>query len=386
MIKKYTTLLFLLFSFQAIISQGFQLSAYSEVSVITIGPGEELYEKFGHSSIRIKDPMLKLDLVYDYGIFDFDAPNFYSNFTKGKLLYKVARYPFHYVVSSKKKQKRWIKQQVLNLNQKERQQMFLFLERNVLPQNATYLYDPFFDNCATKIIDNLKAVLGDKVQFKSDHLTEKNTLRQLMNREIPWNTWGSLGINLALGNKLDKTLTANQYNYLPDYVYLTVKNATIDDKALVSKERILLDYKEKEKPFSFLSPFFIFLILGLIGIYITYKDFKRKSRTKSLDFVLFFVTGLIGVLVVFLWFFTNHSTTPNNFNFLWAFAPNLIVSFFLLKNELPKWFRKYNFIILILLIAIPLVWLSGLQKFSLALIPLLILLALRYFYLLTFKK
>lgn len=387
MIKKYLTILLLIIGLHNVFSQGImQLSVYSEVSVITIGPGEELYEKFGHSSIRIKDPVLNLDLVYDYGIFDFNAPNFYSNFTKGKLLYKVARYPFHYVLSSKKEQKRWVKQQVLNLNQQERQQLFLFLERNVLPKNATYLYDPFFDNCATKIIDNLITVFGNKVSFSSSHLTNKSTLRKLMNIEIHWNTWGSLGINLALGNKLDKTLNANQYNYLPDYVYLTIKNARIHGNNLISKERILLDYKEKENAFSFTGPFFIFLLLSLIGLLITYRDYKNNLRSKSLDFIVFFFTGLIGILVIFLWFFTNHSTTPNNFNFLWAFAPNLIVSFFLLKSEIPKWLKKYNYFILILLITIPLVWLTGVQEFSFALIPLLILLVIRYYYLLTFKK
>ena len=386
MIKKYSTLLFLFFVFQNTISQGLQLSIYSEVSVVTIGPGDELYEKFGHSSIRIKDPVLNFDFVYDYGIFDFDAPNFYSNFTKGKLLYKVARYPFHYIISSKKVQQRWIKEQTLNLNQQERQQLFRFLERNVLPQNATYLYDPFFDNCATKIIDNLKAVLGDKIQFSSTHLSGKTTLRKLMNTEIHWNTWGNFGINLALGNKLDKNLTTKEFNYLPDYVYLALQNATISDKKLVKTDKSLLEYKEKGNSFSLLSPLVIFLLLSLIGIIITFNDYKNNSRTKWLDFVLFSTTGLIGTLVVFLWFFTDHSTTPNNFNFLWAFAPNLIVSFFLLKDELPNWFKKYLFGILILLITIPFVWLSETQLFSIALIPLFILLAIRYFYLLSFKK
>lgn len=387
MIKKYFLIVFLSlssFSFQA--QRNIQLSVYSQVSVITIGPGEELYEKFGHSSIRIKDPMLRLDLIYDYGIFDFNAPNFYSNFTKGKLLYKVARYPFRYMLENKKEEKRWVKEQVLDLNQLERQQVFNYLENNVIPQNATYLYDPFYDNCATKIVDILKSILGNKVKFSDNHLQSRNSLRSLMNKEIYWNTWGSLGINIALGNKLDKQIDSKGYNYLPDYIYLALKNATLNDDDLVRKEEVLLDFNEPKNTFSLTSPFSILFLFSLIGLFITYKDFKNDKRSKWLDFLLFFSTGLIGVLIVFLWFFTNHSTTPNNFNFLWAFAPNLLVSFILLKNQLSKWFRKYTQILILLLLLIPISWLFGIQSFSLTLIPLLILLLVRFFFLLTFKK
>ena len=105
--KNYLLFLFLFFVFlQTSFSQSVKLSVYSEVSIITVGPGDELFEAFGHSAIRIKDPVLNFDLIYNYGMFDFKAPNFYLNFVKGDLLYKVARYPFHYFLSANKKEKR----------------------------------------------------------------------------------------------------------------------------------------------------------------------------------------------------------------------------------------------------------------------------------------
>jgi hypothetical protein len=89
--KKKHLLFFLILAFSKTFYAQVNLSVYSEISIITAGPGTELYEAFGHSAIRIKDPVLKLDLIYNYGMFDFDAPNFYSNFTKGKLLYSLSR-------------------------------------------------------------------------------------------------------------------------------------------------------------------------------------------------------------------------------------------------------------------------------------------------------
>ena len=382
---KFISFLLLVFVVQITFSQYKKLSEKAEISIITAGPGKVLYEGFGHSTIRVKD--VKLDLAYNYGIFDFDAPNFYLNFTKGKLLYKLQSYPFHYFVRSYQRDKRWIKEQVLNLNQQEKQQFFEYLENNAKSENATYLYDPFFNNCASILREITDTVLNDKVDFKEDHLEKNQSFRQLMNNEIPWNTWGSFGINLALGSKLDNVATAKQYMYLPDYVLSGFKNASVNrngiSENLIKTERFILKFDEIKIKSSFFNPFVVFILILLIGSYITYKDVKRKQRTKWFDFLLFFSTGIIGLIIVFLWFFTNHSTTPTNYNFLWAFAPNLIVAFYLLKDNPKKWINKYITILLIFLLIIPIIWLSKIQQLPIASIPLLILLFIRFF---SFKK
>ncbi len=392
--KKKYLLLLLLFYFIKPINSQVQLSVYSEVSIVTAGPGTELFESFGHSAIRIKDPVLQLDLVYNYGMFDWKAPNFYLNFIKGRPKYSLARYDFKYFLRSYKNQKRWVKQQVLNLNQKERQAFFQYLEQNALPKNASYVYDPYYNNCATKLRDITDLILGKKVQFNDNHLEKNKSLRQLMGKEISWNTWGSLGINIALGSKLDLNATAKQYMYLPDYVYSGYKNAKVFVKNepidLIKKEISLLNFEESTPKIKIFNPFLIFSIISIIGLLITFNDFKKDKRTKILDFILFFSTGIIGLLIVFFWFFTDHVTAPNNFNFLWAFAPNFIIAFFLLKEEQLNWIKKYLQIILLLLFIIPIVWLLKIQQLPISIIPLLILLFVRYLLLskklLTFKK
>ncbi|MGK0413356.1 MAG: hypothetical protein ACJA1B_001559 [Polaribacter sp.] len=382
--KKYSITLFFLLFIPMLQSQ-VQLSVYSEISMVTAGPGTELYEAFGHSAIRIKDPVLRLDLIYNYGMFDFNAPNFYSNFTKGKLLYLLARYDFKYFLASYKKDKRWVKQQVLNLDQQQKQAFFVYLENNALPENATYLYDPYFNNCATKLRDITTNILENKVKFSDHHIDKNQSFRQLMDKEIPWNTWGSFGINLALGSKLDAKANFKQYMYLPDYVYTIFKNSTVyvknKPKKLVKREDILLDYKELEQEIALFNPLLIFSTISLIGIFFTFRDFKKKKRTKWIDFALLFTTGIIGILITFLWFFTNHSTTPNNFNFLWAFAPNIIIAFSILKEHPKKWMQTYFKFLGVLLIIIPILWILEIQLFPISIIPLLMLLFFRYLFL-----
>ena len=383
--KLYFSLFLFITVLQGAFSQNLQLSVYSEVSILTAGPGNELFETFGHSAIRVKDPVLKMDYVFNYGVFDFNQPNFYGNFAQGRLEYFLGVSRFDRFVEIYRKDKRWMKEQILELTVEEKNIIFNFLRNNSQPENAFYLYDPYFDNCSTKLRDIIEDILTSKAKLSGSYAEEDLTLRKLMNRELPWNTWGSFGINLALGTKLDQKISYEKYMYLPDYLYLSFKDAKkIEDgvsKPLVKKEVTILDFKEEKFQLSWLNPAFILSLLLLVTIVITYRDMKRSKNSKWLDFSIQLITGLIGVLIVFLWFFTDHKTTPNNFNILWAFAPNLIVGFFLLKRKIPNWVSIYLRVCLLLIAILFVLWMLEVQLFSLALLPLIGILILRYWYL-----
>ena len=390
------TFLFIFIFFVSIqhnFSQKLVLSDQSEISIITAGPGDVLYEAFGHSAIRVKDATLNLDIIFNYGLFDFNQPNFYVNFVKGRLLYRLGKQSFRRFITSYDYQQRWVKDQVLNLSLVDRIKIFEYLNENSLPENAEYLYDPYFNNCATKLRDITKEILGNNIEFPSSFSSENFTLRQLMNQELPWNTWGNFGINLALGNTLDKVLIADNYMYLPDYVHKAFQNATITKNKittpLVLEESQLLRYPEKQIDIQWYNPFFVFSLLLLLTVVITFRDQKRNRRAKWLDFTLFFMTGVIGLVICFLWFFTDHYTAPNNFNLLWTFVLNLYVAFILLKSKIPSWISYYLLCYIFLLFSTIIISLAEIQQFSFAVYPIIAMLFLRTFYVyrfLTFKK
>ena len=88
--KFYSTILLLIFSFCALAQNRVPtLSQQAEISVLTIGSGPELYDSFGHTAVRVKDVPQGIDVVFNYGLFDFDTPNFYTKFAQGKLLYRL---------------------------------------------------------------------------------------------------------------------------------------------------------------------------------------------------------------------------------------------------------------------------------------------------------
>jgi len=383
--KIYFSLILFISALQGISSQDIQLSVYSEISILTAGPGDALFETFGHSAIHVKDPLLRLDHVFNYGVFDYNRPNFYGNFAQGRLDYFLGVTSFDRFVENYGRDKRWMKAQVLELTQGERSIIFNYLRNNAQPENAFYLYDPYFNNCSTKLRDIIQNILNAKAKFSGSYAEDGMTIRKLMNKELPWNTWGSFGINLALGTKLDQKVSYEEYLYLPDYLYLTLKEAKkIEngvEKPLIKKEVTILNFEEKTHATSWLNPIFIFSLLLLFTILITYKDIKRGKNSKWFDFSLFFINGLIGLLIVYLWFFTDHKTTPNNFNFLWAFAPNLFFAFFLLKKKAPRWMSAYLKFCLVLILVLVFFWIFGVQLFSLTLIPLLGVFIVRYWYL-----
>ncbi|WP_372792914.1 DUF4105 domain-containing protein [Lutibacter sp.] len=376
----FFTLIFL--SYFQITAQ--QLTQKATISVVTCGPGNELYSTFGHSAFRVYDPNLGLDRIYNYGTFDFNAPNFYLNFAKGKLTYQLSTSTFSRFLREYQYENRWVKTQELAIDRNEAQLIFNFLENNAKPENKAYQYDFFYDNCSTKIEDVIKTVLKEKVHFNNSHINSNKTHRDLIADYTKNQKWAKFGIDLALGSVIDKKASKDDYKFLPDYIYEAFDNATITTQnsitALVKKRITILKERKLEEPFSLLIPFTTFLCLALLILFITYKNFKSNKRSKWLDFTLYFSTGLVGIVVLLLWFATSHTATYKNFNFLWAFAPNLIVAFLLLKSKLPTWLRFYNLFLITLLVMMIILWLLKIQVFNLALLPFIFALAVRYWF------
>jgi Domain of unknown function (DUF4105) len=364
-----------------------QLSSEAEISVLTIGPGSSLNDSFGHSAFRVKDKEKYLDVVFNYGVYDFDTPNFYLKFAQGKLNYKLATNSysdfFEYYVA----QNRTVKEQILNLSQSEKLQLFDFLLNNAKPKNRYYLYDFFYDNCATRIKDVINNGLNDHLIFSEPEGFTPKTFRQLIHSHLNQNSWGSLGIDVALGSVIDKRATAEEHMFLPKFIYIFFETATFSNssKPLVKQSRVLFKKREKSISSSFLtSPLMIFGVIGLILLIITYRDYKNGKQSKWLDIVLFAITGLIGVFILLLWFATDHSATANNYNLLWAFPINLFVISQLYKKSTKKWFIKYLKFLVILFCLMILHWIIGIQVFAIGLIPLLFSLLVRYIFLVNY--
>lgn len=386
--RLYCFLFSLLFTLNLTFSQQLLLSEDAEISVLTFGPGSSLNDAFGHNAFRVKDKTQNIDFAFGYGDYDFDAPNFYLKFAQGKLNYLLSKNRYQDIYNYYTYQNRTISEQVLNISRSEKQAVYNFLEDNYKPNNRRYLYDFFYDNCATRMRDVLLKTVDNNITFKSLETIENKTFRSLIHEHVNRNSWGSFGIDLALGSVIDKPATEFEHMYLPKYIYGFFEGATLSSgEPLIKQTKTVYKSTKNKNKNNFLTrPLFILGLLALVILIITYFDYKKRKRTKWLDIVLFAGTGLIGLFMILLWFATDHTATAFNYNLLWAFPLNIFVVRQLFRTKVKLWFIKYLKLLIILLCLLTLHWLIGVQVFAIALIPFLVTLLIRYLFLLNHYK
>lgn len=388
--KRYLLVLFLSFPgiLSTIYAQDIQLGPESRISVLTCGPGSDLYSKFGHTAFRVQDAALGLDWVYNYGTFDFDQPNFYLKFARGQLDYALSRQQFPNFLYTYQLESRWVREQWLDLDASERQEVFEFLEENYRPENRFYKYSFLRENCATKIPDILQQSLGDDLFIASDQERLDKTFRDLIQSNLYTNSWSSFGIDLALGARIDRKATAKERQFLPEFVMEHLADAQYNGKPLIAYDRVVLDLESRDTPLYFTAtPLFWLLVLFVLTVAITWIDFKNKSRSRLMDGVLFLLTGLAGIFLFLLWFFTDHQDTVWNANLLWAFPVNAYLGYLLLaRKSLQQWVALYLKCLIGAMTLCAVLWLFGLQVFSPLVLVIWLTLLVRIVFLLHHKK
>ena len=380
-VKKLIILFLLIVSFT--LNAQLKLTTESQISVLTMGPGTALNDAFGHTAIRIKDPVYKFDIVFDYGRYDFETEHFYLKLAQGKLDYEVIQSEFKRFFRYYQYNNRSVKEQVLNLSTAQKTALYEHLKETIKPENKSYPYDFFYNNCATKLKDDIENILDNQLVYYPKPTFERFSFRNLIRSDLNQNSWGSLGIDLALGSKIDQIATVEEHMFLPKYLYQLLENARLksDDSKLISTSKTLNPSNATAQNNFFSSPFFILGILAFIMLLVTYKDYKNKTRSKWLDISLFAFTGVIGVVLLLLWVATDHQTTAYNYNLLWACAFNLLFIPSIYKSKLNNRGLSYLKFLVLLLCLMGLHWITGVQSFAISLIPLLIAIGVRYLFL-----
>lgn len=373
--KQLSTLFFLLFFIANIPAQEIlTLSDSARISLMTVAPGEFVYSTFGHSAIRVKDPAQRFDRCYNYGTFDFEQPNFLLKFCRGKLLYNLDIEPYRSFEYGNLQDRRPMREQLLNLDQKQKQRLYDLLEENYKVENRYYKYDFFYDNCATRIRDILEETFFHQIQYDTTALPKPASMRQLLHRYLVDKPWTGFGIDLVIGLPSDRLASADNFMFLPDFVHdLMGKARTNSNEPLVVSERKIPKNAAPPAPFKptpLDKPLWMMTLVAIIGLLS-----MASPRTERVFDVIFWLTlGLAGLIMALLWFATDHSATKSNLNLLWALPTHLL---FFYRSRREEWTEIYFMGVGFLALAVLIFWKWLPQELPLAAIPLVFLVVIK---------
>lgn len=359
-----------------------RLSEQAEVSLLTMLPGDELYAAFGHSAIRVRDPVYGYDQTFNYGTFAFDDPLFIPKFVYGRLDYFLSTEPYRNLLYKYRYFRRPVIEQELNLDAAQRQAIFDFLRWNARPENRFYRYDFLFDNCSTRIRDAFEDALGDAVHF-APRPDPDESFRELLDPYILNRPFLDLGFDLLLGVPTDQTATPREATFLPLYLMGSFDHATIEldgeTRPLVARRDTVFWVEGRDRVAAAPPlPALLGWLLLAFGLAATALDYRNgRDERRLLDVLLFGAAGLAGLLLGFMWFISEHHVTDYNYNLLWAWPTHLVPAAALARRRSGPWVRRY----LIATAAVALVALLGWSLWPQALhpatLPLVLLLALR---------
>ncbi|WP_276382030.1 DUF4105 domain-containing protein [Flavobacterium sp. H4147] len=327
-ILQKTLFCLLLLSFTLGFSQSIPLSKYAKISVITCGLGNETYSYFGHTAIRVADPINNLDVAYNYGAFDFSTPNFVAKFAKGDLQYFVVVHSFADFINDYTSEKRSVFEQELLLSQDLKQKLFDKLNAVLLSEERYYTYKFIDKNCTSMVVDVINSTLNGNVIVKTAD-TDK-TYRSILFPYFKGHFYDQLGTSIIFGTKVDQMGTRI---FLPFELKKSLEETTFQGHLLAGESKTLLSF-EKETPTSFWNNIYTYLfILGFVVL----------AHNKIVDKIYLLILSLMGFFFVGVGFYSFHQELAMNYNVL-LFSPLLLILIILSLIKNKKW--TYRFAVL----------------------------------------
>ena len=357
------------------------LYAQPELSLVTVYPGNAIYSAFGHIAFRYVDKDNDIDILYNYGTFDFRDPEFVPKFVHGQLDYFLG------VVKFKREFKNYtllenrsVVEQKLNLTPEEIAKVYAFLAENAMPENRYYKYDFIKDNCSTRIQMVFDKTLKSEIMYDQATIAKigEKSYRDYIRYHLKKSPWFDVGIQLALGMPLDQQVLPSGSFFLPALVHGIIAGSTLSDgRPLVTSTTELYRstsdpindplFDPLKEPIKISLPLLLSLLLLAIELILIYlgcikKKLWAKRALNCYEYVLVVLNFLFGLLIFYLWFISDHTATKWNLNLLWCCPLSILFHF--------KWISAFMAAMGIVFL---LVLMVGLQSTCWAFIPLVIL-------------
>ena len=317
---KKTVLLFLLiFTASFSFAQNISLSNAAKVSIITCGTGNESYSLFGHTAIRVSDAVLGVDVVYNYGAFDFSTPNFVMKFVKGDLQYFAVAHSYLEFINQYGYEQRSVYEQELTISLAMKQKLFDNLNTSLASGDSHYTYKFIDKNCTSMVVDIINKTLNTTAIVKNSD-TDR-TYRTILFPYFDGHFYEKLGTSIIFGTKVDEMGTKI---FLPFELLKSLQKVSYEGHPLASENKTLIEFK-KETPISWWNnPYTYILFLAFIVL----------LNKKPINLFYLSVMGSLGIFFTWIGLYSSHLELGYNYNIL-LFNPTLLglLYFYWTKNK-----------------------------------------------------
>ncbi|PPE74107.1 hypothetical protein C3942_08690 [Solimonas fluminis] len=313
-----------------------------QIVLLTFAPGPVYWQRFGHNALLVRDVANGEDRVYNYGIFDFRQKNFFLNFARGRMQYRLAVEPLADTLAQYQYEGRWVQAQELDLDAAQSRELAAFLDWNARPENAEYHYDYFLSNCSTRVRDAIDRVTGGQLRRQLEGQRTPVSYRfeatRLMSPVPPL----FLGMDAVVAARGDRPIDRWQQSFVPMVLMESLRTARLDSagggsRPLLRGELRVLEggLPEPERPPSLLPAMAVLgLVLGALLLLLSHLRKAAPARWGlfGLALLLNLAAGLGGLVLLAVWFLTDHWIMWENRNLL-LFSPLCLLL-------LPAWFRQ----------------------------------------------
>jgi hypothetical protein len=316
------------------------LSSSKEAWLVTYGPGEIYWQRFGHNAIWIRDEENGIDHTFNFGFFDFEQERFIARFIQGKMLYfavaQVAEKEFEQYQS----ENRSVFAQKLNLPDGAFEELRNYLVQQVQAENRDYLYDYYLNNCSTRVRDALDMALGGVLQERTSGEAASLNFRQHTRRSTVDDFWYYLALETALGVPVDRDISRWEEMFLPELVSEVISNLAIDGVAAADPKLTIFQADTvqlvDDVSSSWLRYLSVSILITAFMVVLCRITGPIMSAGSVLAWLLIAASG--GLVLTGLWLFTDHAVASPNANIL-LLNPLFLIG---LRQEM----RKFSAILL----------------------------------------
>lgn len=304
-------------------SQTIPLSEEAQISVLTCGTSNEVYALFGHTAIRVNDKSNGIDVVYNYGAFDFGTPNFALQFVKGNLQYFAVANSYPDFIANYSYEKRSVYEQVLNISEPQKQRLFALLNESLLLENREYTYKFIDQNCTSMAVAVINKAINQKVIVKKGDL--KTSYRSILYPYFNNHFYEQLGTSIIFGPKTDLAGTAI---FLPFELKQSLNQIQLGQSPIVKQNNTLLEFKPEPNSSWWNNPYTYLVVLAFVLL------INKKTTTT----IYLASMGVLGIAFIILGLYSTHLELGNNYNIL-LFNPILLVLLYFAKANNTKWMK-----------------------------------------------